>query len=161
MKGGTSKMVINLTNVNYIGIVIASHHYKGVKNPRKIYAFNSRLQLFYSYKEAAKFELEVLNKLNEVDHKNIHQVYYVSSTRSIAPPDDLNAGDRYYCPYCGEVNYLDTNPITGYKLCPICHCSIADYDFKKYNALWHKDSKQANTGKVLKKRRKKKDDKKS
>jgi hypothetical protein len=157
-------IIVNLnsaTNKVNIGLVIVSYHYKKGKNPRKIFTFNSRLQVFSTYKEATRFEIDVINKLNEVDNKNIHKVYFVSNRKAVPPPPDLNTKDQYYCPYCSEINYLDTNLVTNYKCCPICHCSIAEYEFKRYNDLWHKDSKQANTGKTLRKRRKRKDDKKS
>lgn len=145
-------MKVNLSNVKRIGLVIVSYKWKGVKKPTKVITFNSRLQVFYSYKEATLFELAIINKLREIEPKEIHECYYVSLEPS-PPPEDLDFKGLYYCPYCGQLNFVSVDNTTGYKVCPICHCSMNDYHFMNYNNLWHNDKKQGNTGKKIKRRK--------
>lgn len=146
-------MILDISKVDYIGVVIVSYKYKGKKTPHKVYTFNSRLQVFKSYREAAIFEVSVLNQLREEEPNEFHKVHYVSVKITPMPPG-LRTGDKYYCPYCGSIEYLGTDPSSGYKQCPICHCSMVEYYFMRYNDLWLKDQKQGNTGKKVRKKRK-------
>ena len=152
------KININLSKVDKIAVVITSHKYKGKRKPRKIFTFNSHVQVFYDYADMARFALSVINILNKERPGEIHEVHYVSLNKAIEPSHDLVTRDKYYCPYCGEVNYLEQNNVTGYKVCPVCGCSMNEYYFMSYNGLWHKDQKQANTGKKIRKRRSKKNE---
>ena len=142
-------MEIKFNNNNKILLTIVGTKTRG-KNTE--FKFNTKIQVFHSYGEALRFEVEALNHLRGIDKSLEYKAYYISEVAQ-APSSSLKVGNKYYCPYCGQVNYLVVNNTTGYKTCPICSISTQDYEFKKNNNLWLKDDKNAETGK--KKRRRK------
>lgn len=130
-------MVLNFDNVKSIDIVIVGYTFK---RKEKVYKFNSLLQRFYDANEASWFEYELMEKLPKIDPKLNYEVYYVSSNIPIEPTEDIKVKGKRYCPYCGQINKLIDNK--GYEICPICHCSSNDYEFRNYNDLWNKSNKK-------------------
>lgn len=146
-------MILDLTNITDVRVVIIGFKIKGKRKPEKVIKFNSRVQVFPNYGEALRFEVEILNALRGLDKDNlIYEAYYISKN-PIAPEENLVTDKKYYCPYCGTLNYLKSNFSTGYKVCPICGISMGEFYFKKYNNLWLKDSKNTNTGTKMKRRK--------
>ena len=142
-------MIIDFRESNRILLTIVGTKTKG-KNTE--FKFNTKIQVFYSFKEALKFEVEALNHLRSLDVTLDYKAYYISD-KAQPPREGLKVGNKYYCPYCLQINYLVANGTTGYKHCPICNISMQDYEFKKFNNLWLKDDKQGDTGKKKRKRK--------
>ena len=142
-------MKIQFKDSDKILLTIVGTRSKG-KNTE--FKFNTKIQMFHSYGEAIRFEVEALNHLRSIDETLEYKAYYISDTAQ-APGINIKVGNKYYCPYCGQVNYLVVNSTTGYKHCPICNISTQDYEFKRNNHLWLKDDKQAETGKKKRKRK--------
>ena len=130
-------MKLNLDGIESIDIVIIGYT---LKKKEKIFKFNSLIQRFFDMNEALKFELEAVEELNKVDPSLIYEIYYISSNQPIQPNnEDPKVRGQRYCPYCGQTNKLVDSK--GYDMCPICHCSSNDYNFRNYNDLWNKNSK--------------------
>lgn len=147
-------MRIDLSEIHDVRLVIIGYKIKNKKGD-KLIKFNSRVQVFPNYSEATRFEIEIMEKFR-ADKSLIYEVFYISRTQQPIP-EDLEPGSKYYCPYCGNLNYLKSNPVTGYRVCPICGVSMTEFYFRKYNNLWLKDQKNTNKGNKIKKRRKKDD----
>lgn len=138
-------MILNFDKVKSIDIVIVGYTFK---KKDKVYKFNSLLQRFYNMNEALRFEHEALEVLKKVDPNLIYEVYYISPNKPLEPLEDIKVRGKRYCPYCGQINKLVDNK--GYDMCPICHCSSNDYNFKNYNDLWN-NNRKSKTRKVSKK----------
>lgn len=153
---GSSKIYnLNFENSKDVRLVILGYKIKTTRKKVDIqFKFNSRVQVFKSYGEAIRFEVELLNSLRAEDSSLLYEVFYVSKYQ-VEPPEGFTPGSRYYCPYCTNINYLKQNNVTGYRVCPICGISMNDYYFRKYNNLWLKDQKNTNKGNKVRKRRKK------
>lgn len=138
-------MILNFDKVKSIDIVIVGYTFK---KKDKVYKFNSLLQRFYNMNEALRFEHEALEVLKKIDSNLIYEVYYISPNKPLEPLEDVKIRGKRYCPYCGQINKLVDNK--GYDMCPICHCSSNDYNFKNYNDLWN-NNRKSKTRKVSKK----------
>lgn len=126
-------MILNFDNANSIDIVIVGYT---IKKKDRIYKFNSLIQRFYNMNQALRFEYEMLEELKKIDSRLTYEVYYISPNKPIKPTGDIKVRGKRYCPYCGQIEKLLNN--NGYDMCPICHCSSNDYNFKNYNDAWNK-----------------------
>lgn len=111
------------------------------RGARDVIAYNSGLIYFESEQLAKNFAKLVGEGNPELEIKPV-------SVRKAHPPQEGESGGGYWCPYCQSWEYWLSDS-GGYKRCPICRISHADYYVKKYNNLWAANMKSKSAKKKM------------
>lgn len=111
------------------------------RGPKGNINYNSGLIYFVTEQMAQDFTKLVTKKDPDIEVKPI-------SVLEAYPPQEGQKPKGYWCPYCQSWEYWLPDS-GGYKRCPICRISHADYYVRKYNNLWSYNMKSKSAKKEI------------